>query len=537
MSSRTDPVNQGHGARLQQVWQDAKRGRLDDALAGSDGLTRAAPEFPEAWFAASYIRLRCGYPEEALEAIERATELRPDDPAWQLQELLCLDACNLRGRAIELGTRLLKSEISELRYFATLGQVLFDLQQYEAARSALQRAIAADESVAPLQLALARCELALGNLGAAAAACERSLALDHAYAEALHFRSTLLQRSSDANHIAELRRLLERPPASPRAHSLLLYALARELEELGEYEESFSVLVEAGALYRKTLDFDLESERAFLGAIPAAWTPEAAAAAATASLPADASRIVPIFVVGLPRSGTTLVERILGAHSLVTSAGELPDFSRHLSRMIEAMPGAAEHDRAGLVEYSARVDFPALGQRYLEQAAPMAGDTPYFIDKYPQNAIYLGPIHSALPRAKIVLVERSPMDACFSMFKQVFTDSFPFSYNLDELADYYISYQAVMQHWRLLLGDRIHVVHYEELVKDQEAVTRRLLDFCELEFEPSCMEFHSSTAPVITASASQVRQAIYSSSVGNWLNYRERLKPLEEKLRAAGCVE
>lgn len=458
----------------------------------------------------------------------------PQAAAAQLRQLWQLLQAGHRGRAIALGTALLSVEVSDARFYAALSQMLHGLQQFDAARHAQQRAVSLQPDAAALHLGLANLELALGNLEAARAACERSLALQPGNPEALFFRSGLSRQTEGENHVAELQAALRNPPQAPGLHARVLFALAKELEDLGRYDESFPILAQGAGLYRRTLQFDLGEESDFLAAIRDTWTATQVARRDGASA---LGRQVPIFVAGLPRTGTTLVERILGAHSAVHSAGELPDFVRRLNEMMEALPGLEGRSRAGMVPASTRLDFAELARSYLERTAPLTGDTPCFIDKLPQNSIYLGLIHRALPEARLVLVQRHPMDTCYSMFKQIFTDSFAFSYDLDELAGYFIAHQQLMNHWIEVLGERLQVIRYEDVVADLEGESRRLLAFCGLPWEPACMEFHRSSAPSTTASASQVRQAIYTSSVGKWRRFRAQLQALESRLRAAGCLD
>ena len=535
MNAQTPRGPQQPAALLQRIWQLAQHGQLEPALAGAEELTRRAPGLPEGWFAASYIRLAVGQRRGALEAITTANRLRsPPAPAWQLQEMLCLVACLRRQQAIGLGRALVDADIRDPGFFTTLSKALYGLQQFASARRAQERALKFGSGAAVLHLGLASIDLALGDLDSARAACDRALGLDPGNPEAIHFRAGLGRKTLEDNHVPELRELLQRPPASPVAHARLLYALAKELEDLGEYEESLGALDQGARLYRRTLRFDLAEELAFIGAIAQLWTRQELGTAA----PAPAAKgPMPVFVTGLPRTGTTLVERILSAHSRVCSAGELPDFSRELSWMMEALPQAVGKTREGMVACSTDLDLAELGRRYMETAAPLAGGSPFFIDKFPQNALYLGLIHRALPEAKLVLVWRHPMDTCFSMYKQLFTNIYEFSYDLDELGRYYAAYRALMKHWVDTLGDRVHVVHYEDLVADQERESRRLVDFCGLPWEPACLEFHRNPSPTSTASASQVRQAMYSSSVGKWRFFQRGLRSLEARLREAGCLD
>ena len=462
------------------------------------------------------------------------SEATPQQAVALLRQLWHLVQAGDRRRAIPLGMALVSADSNDARFFAALSQLLFGLQQFGAARGAQQRAVSLQPGDAALHLGLANIELALGNLDAARAGCARCLQLHPGHPDALFFRSSLDGRASADDHVKELEAALQAAPAAPQSHARILFALARELEGLGRFEESFEVLQRGARLYRGTLQFDLADEAAFLAAIRKTWTLEEVMRGDGATV---AGRQVPIFITGLPRTGTTLVERILGAHSAVHSAGELPDFVRRLNDMMESLPQLAGDSRAAMVPASTRLDFAALGRSYLEQTEPLSGEAPCYIDKLPQNSLYLGLIHRALPGAKLVLVRRHPMDACYSMFKQIFTDSFAFSYDLDELAGYFIAHEQLMQHWIAVLGERLHVVRYEDVVARQEAESRRLVEFCGLQWEPACLDFHRSRAPSTTASASQVRQAIYASSVGKWQRFRPALAPLESRLRAAGCLD
>ncbi len=247
-----------------------------------------------------------------------------------------------------------------------------------------------------------------------------------------------------------------------------------------------------------------------------------------------------IFVLGLPRTGTTLVERILGSHDSVISAGELTNFTRCIAGMAQAVsqqnPDFQTADRNDMVRMTAQINFAQLGQVYIESTRPLTGQSPNFVDKFPQNTLNIGPIRLALPETKIVLLQRNPMDSCYSMYKQLFTDIYQFSYDLEELGKYFIAHQRLLDHWLDVAGDAIHVAHYEDLVTEPETEIRKLLEFCGLPWQDQCLEFHQNTQASTTASASQVRQKLYSSSIGKWKDYEEQLEPLRKMLDEAGYL-
>jgi hypothetical protein len=236
----------------------------------------------------------------------------------------------------------------------------------------------------------------------------------------------------------------------------------------------------------------------------------------------------PIFIVGLPRSGSTLVEQILASHSRVEGTFELPNILavvRELDHKDEAHDAYPES-----VRQLEPAQLTALGRRYLHEVASLRSDRPFFIDKMPNNFSHIGLIHSMLPEARIIDVRRHPMDACFSTYKQYFAEGQSFSYSLDHLGRYYRSYLELMDHWDRVLPGRVLRVRYERLVEHPAREIRRLLAHCGLSFEPGCLEFHATKRAVRTASAEQVRQPLYRTGIGHWRHFEAELEPLRSAL-------
>jgi hypothetical protein len=238
----------------------------------------------------------------------------------------------------------------------------------------------------------------------------------------------------------------------------------------------------------------------------------------------------PIFIVGLPRTGTTLVDRILSSHSTVFAAGELNNFALEMTRLIQRQGSVRSKSEA--IAASLHIDFAQLGKNYIDSTRPQTGHSAHFIDKMPLNYLYCGLIAKALPNAKIIELVRHPLDTCYAIYKQLFTLAYPFSYDLDDLAQYYLAYVRLMQHWHAALPGRILRVRYEDVVDNQEQQTRRLLQYCELDWEDGCLAFEKNRQASTTASAVQVREPIYRSSLGKWRHVQHELQPLIEKLRA-----
>jgi len=236
----------------------------------------------------------------------------------------------------------------------------------------------------------------------------------------------------------------------------------------------------------------------------------------------------PIFIVGLPRSGSTLVEQILASHSSVEGTMELPNILtqvRELDRLDPRGDGYPER-----LQELPPARHAASGRRYLAETRPLRSGRPHFIDKMPNNFSHVALIHLILPRATIIDVRRHPLDACFSTYKQYFAEGQSFGYDLEDLGRYYRCYLALMDHWNSVLPGKVLHVQYEALVKDPEGTIRRLLGHCGLPFESACLNFHQTQRSVRTASAEQVRQPLYSSAVGYWKHFESELEPLKRSL-------
>jgi hypothetical protein len=243
----------------------------------------------------------------------------------------------------------------------------------------------------------------------------------------------------------------------------------------------------------------------------------------------------PIFIVGLPRSGSTLIEQILCSHSRVEGTMELADIPRLAQELKGRDPVDAPVPRyPGVLAELSSEDFSRLGERYLDETRIYRTGKPFFIDKMPNNFRHLGLIHLMLPNARIIDARREPVACCFSNYKQLFASGQQFTYSISDIARYYRMYVKLMDHWTAALPGRILRVQHEDMVDDVEANVRRILEFCGLEFEPGCVEFHKTARSVHSASSEQVRLPIYRSGVDQWRHYEPWLGPLKEALGAFG---
>ena len=369
----------------------------------------------------------------------------------------------------------------------------------------------------------------LGELAEAESDYDRVIALKPDDYEAYKNRSELRTQSADRNHTSILEALLARGTENWTGEVELRFALAKEYEDLGQYEQSFQQLERGSRLRRKYLRYEVTHDVATVD-----WIMEAFGELSAAPATGATREPGPIFIVGLPRSGSTLVDRILSSHTGVHAAGELPHFALALVDGVRRQTCGVRLARRELVAHSANTDFAALGSNYLARVRAGGIAAACFTDKMPLNYLYCGIIQRAVPNARIVHVTRRPMAACYAIYKTLFKEGYPFSYDLGELAQYYAAYQRLMRHWEAVLPGRVHVVNYESLVADQAGVTRALLEFCGLEWQDSCLQFHRNPAPANTASAVQVRRPIYDTSVSQWRHFEMQLQPLRAHLTALG---
>jgi tetratricopeptide (TPR) repeat protein len=349
---------------------------------------------------------------------------------------------------------------------------------------------------------------------------------------AWHVRAQLATQTQDANHISELRAALARPRARDLDTMLVSFSLAKELEDVGEFAQSFETLLQANRIKRRTLTYDAMNDVRAMQNVMQHYSVEAMQA-----LRGGDETPGPIFIVGMPRTGTTLVERILGSHSEVTSVGEAVDFPVEMAVAARATHARLKMTDPDLLRASLQMDFGALGRSYLASVRDLAGAQRYTIDKLPFNFRYAGLIHKALPKASIVHLTRDPMDTCYAVFKTLFINAYHFSYQLDELAEYFVAYRRMMDHWHAVMPGVMLEVRYEELVADPQAQCRRLLAHCGLPWEDQVLDFHRSKKASTTASAMQVRRPIYQSSVQKWRNYARELQPVLRRLAEAGLVD
>ncbi|WP_115047657.1 tetratricopeptide repeat-containing sulfotransferase family protein [Xanthomonas arboricola] len=511
---------------LHNGYQLLRQGRYAEAVAFADRACADQPGNAHLLELASEARLANGDPQGAADRIARAAAVAASPVPLLIKYASLLLQLRRRRQARRVAAQAQALAATDGAAWWRIGALYSGCHEVAAARDAYRHALTLLGEQPGLLYDLATMQFFGGEFDAAELTLERLLYLAPTTGDALYLRATLRRQTGQHNHLDDLRHRLT-TLSEPSARAAGLYALSKELEDLGRHAESFETLTAAAACKRNTLQYDVASECAHIAQVRQAYGPDAL----RALQPGDAGEGA-IFIVGLPRSGTTLLERLLIQRGGARSAGELMDFGALLgsatSGVLATNPGLTA------AQASLQIDFAALGAEYLRGARELVHDHPVFIDKMPVNYLYCGMIATALPRARIIHLVRDPLDTCYAMYKTLFYNAYPFSYALDELADYYLAYQQTMRHWHAVVPDSILDVHYEALVRDTDDQIARVLSWCGLTSGAAVTELEN--VPFVTASAAQVRGDVHQRSVHSSRRHLDGLLPLLKRLQAAGVV-
>jgi tetratricopeptide (TPR) repeat protein len=523
-------VSPGPQSETDRGWQLLAAGRVTEALALAEQIAARTTDSDTAFHLMAEAALQSGNAAKAVHAAGALVKRR-DDLHWTwglLARSILASGCP--GEAVDPAMRSVALPGATAATLGNAATILSAAGRHDVAMDLFMRAaaLAPDDPRHLFNLAMQR--RYVGDLDGAEADCDRVIALDPDHFEAWLMRSSLRRQTSDNNHVGAIQTRLAHGVGSWRGEGQLLYAMAKELEDLGDHARSFAVLARGAQLRRFHMNYDVARDIRMMEALIAAFPSGGTEKGANSTESADA-----IFIVGLPRTGTTLAERIISSHSQVESLGEPSAFPAAM------MAGMRNHKRGNdpkdRIDAALAIDPPELGRSYLQRLAGQRGAAAKFIDKLPMNFLNIGLIRRALPGARIIHLRRDPMDAGYAMFKTWFADAYPFSYDQKELGLYIAAYHRLMAHWKSIFPEAIVEIEYEELVEDIEGQARRMLAHCGLDWEDACAQPHRNAAPSTTASASQVREPVHRRSVGNWRNYRRELEPMRAILAAAGLID
>ncbi len=516
--------------RLSEIGRRALQSRNWPVVSAcAEDLLRRDPNSPEGHFLAGLVEKAAQRPVKATEAFAKALELDAGryDAAVELANQHCIARRNAEAVALlhDYQARLGNSP----RYLDMAGTVYSDMGMAEKAWPLYRKANELQPGVPLFQSNLAACGVYLGKIDEAKA-IYRALLRQTPTHQRNHYHLSRLEQAKDTVHIEQMKAALRSTNLAPDKNIFIYYAIGKELEDLGEWQEAFRYYQMAGDAVTSVANYDVAADLGLIDKVIEVCDKQWLAARPD-RVPADAAARTPIFLVGLPRTGTTLTERILASHARVESIGETLQMQMTLRRIsgVESV----ETMNPAIIEAAAQKDVGLIAHGYLDAVRHRFRGKPMFIEKLPENFLYLGFIAKAWPDARLVYLRRNPMDACFAMYKQSF---FRFAYTLENLGRYYIAHDRLLRHWRSMLGDRLIEIEYESLVTDQEGQTRSLLDRLGLDFEAACLEFEKNEAATATASSVQVREKIHSRSVNRWRHFEKELQPLRQLLEHAGIA-
>ncbi len=526
----TDNPTPGSQAELDELLVLARRHhqaqRYDDAATAYQRILAIKPNVAVNCFELAEVLSSQGKLDEAQTYLERAVTLRPDFAQAQhaLASLLRsqgkLDAARARFETVSaLMPRSAEAHNNVANMLTALGRFDEAAQRYE-------QALAVRPDFAEAHNNLGNIFRIQGHVPQAMAQYDRAIALQPDYTEPYFGRSALKTfRPGDAD-LAALEAVAAKSDHLPGRKMLNInFALAKALDDVGQYDRAFEHLLQGNAIKHREAVYDEAGEKQTFRLVREVFDSKLLERFAGAGDPSPA----PIFILGMPRSGSTLVEQILASHPQVQAAGELPNLSQVAAGVIDTTGRPVPYPN--YIPALQAADFRRLGHAYLAGLPkPQAGKI-RITDKMPNNFLYVGLIHLILPNARIVHTMRNPVDTCLSCFSRLFTSGQTFSYDLGELGRYWRQYSDLMDHWRTVLPPgAILDVRYEDVVGNLEEQARRLVDFCGLPWDASCLSFHKTKRPIATASDMQARQPLYRSSVERWRHYEPHLGPLLAEL-------
>lgn len=482
-----------------------------------------APSHGGVHFIAGVAGLQLHQFPQALKHLNLAAKISPERVDYLAQYARGLAMTNLMKEALNVADKAMALSSEDGSSFNTLGVVYSRGHAHDCALSAFRRAVELEPQHADYRFNLATSFMFYGDIESAEREYEHCIFNDHGFWRAHLGLSQMRKQTLGNNHIGRLESLLVKHGQNIEAQLYLNIALGKECEDLGEHVKAFDFYVRGKSVHRKNNSYSIEYDAQAFAAITRYFAEPRAGQSGFDSTE-------PIFIIGMPRTGTTLLDRIVSAHSAVHSAGELHNFGIALQRAF----GRPVSRNELLLRFDPHFsEWSRLGSDYIQSTRHVARSTPYFTDKLPHNFLYAGFIAHALPKARIICLRRDPMDTCLSNFRQLFAEDsadHQYSFDLLDTGRYYLLFDKLMRHWQRVLPGRILEVNYEDIVKSQERVTREILSFCELPWEDACLHFSTSEAPVATASAVHVRSPISSSSVRRWKLYKERLDELRHLL-------
>lgn len=494
-------------------------------------IIKSQPDFAAAYFLLSRIANEYKNHVKEMELLHKAVSNDPDNAEYvaHLSKAYAING-NLK-KAYEFLRLACQFESEDSLTLDAIGIAYNRLNMYKEASDYFQRAIFYNKNNFGMYFNLGATLKFCGDFSGARDAFEKAIALYPDYYKAHAALTSLGGVTEEANHIDRLKSLL---PKITNSDDFLhiCHALSKELETLGNYDESFSFLAAGKRKKRETLKYNLEEDKSTFTALKEHFSK---------TIDVNQESVKgrgSFFVVGMPRTGTTLVERILSSHSKVATAGELHNFGLIIKTLVQHESNVLID--AELIAKAGDIDYRKLGERYIESTEHLKKGCDFLVDKLPLNVLYAGHIIRALPSAKIVCLDRNPLDTIFSNYRQLFSFSdmtYGYSLTLNTTTQYYMEFKKLIAFWQSTFPDNFYVVNYERLVTDSVAEIKKLIGFCNLPWEDRCLRIEKNKNPVATASSVQVRSPISDKSVGQWKRYQLYAAEVEKLLQESGLLK
>ena len=497
------------------------------------------PTHKVALYLMALCELYSGHQAEAVTALTKLVKHYPE----HVNGLVLLSKIYLslgdHLKSTQYARQVLDLNVNDDRVLALLAGIFGSSEDHYSAKIAYERAI----QISPKNAAY-RCNYASilrieGRIDETINVLEKCIELDRNHCKAHWILSSLKRQTKTDNHIQRLEDIRDDKIINNEGRMLINFALSNEYEDIGDYKRSFDHLSQACSLKRKSIQYDIEKDKLQFRQLEELFD----SAYIRKNSDSGYTDCAPVFILGMPRTGSTLIEQILGANKKLFAAGELSIFSNEIAGLFQSQTNQTL-DFSTL--NSLEVDYFELGRTYVNKSMAFINSAKHksafdpsiaFIDKMPQNFLYIGFIFLALPNAKIIVTEKGALDTCLSNFKQLYNDPFyQFSYQLDELGKYFIEYHRLMRHWKSLFGRRLFIMKYEQFVNNPELNAEKIFKYCGLTWNNKYLGYARQTAHVATASATQIRKVIHKNSVNRWQKYQRQLSPLVAQLNRANLL-
>ena len=526
-TSSASPQIEHLQALLKRGFDSLSRGRIQEANDCCRRVLELKPNLVQGHFLVGLVALEAKDRETAFRAFASVTKLQKSHAAaWaQLAKLFMSDGQVNRADAALAET--IKNDPQDPIVQDLLGSIYSLMGEHGLAKSWFEKATTNRANHPPFMLNMANNLIYHGNTGEAETILHNIIEIQPNSPQA-HWALAGVRKAENHDHIQQMQELLVQQ--HPRVQAFYYYGIGKELEDLQKWDDAYSAFDTGATARRKTVEYDEAAEIEMFEFLENKFSEDWLDVGADGN---DSS--APIFVLGQPRTGTTLVERIISSHSQVHSAGELQQFSLAIRRLSNHKD--PKRFSVKFFEAAMGLDCKKIGALYMESTRRMRGSTPRFVDKLPQNYLLIPLIIRALPNAKIVHLTRDSMDACFASYKQLFADAYLHSYDLEEMARHHCRYRHLMDVWRDRFPGKFFDISYESTVNALEPHARELIHYLDLPWEDACLRFHEQDKAVSTASAVQVREPVHTRSIDRWRKYEKQLGPMLATLKKQGAYQ